>query len=64
MSLFSVGIIYMTVHFLIKAFNIAIERKEISKPKYRFLVSASIAVGLSISTVLPIGYYKLIEFIL
>ncbi|AOV07364.1 hypothetical protein [Sporosarcina ureilytica] len=63
MSFFSIVIVYITIHSLIKAFNIAINRREISKQKYRFLVSSSILVGLSIATVLPFGYYKLVETI-
>lgn len=63
-SFFSIVIVYLTIHSLIKLFNIAIERKEISKQKYRFLVFSSVVVGLSIATAIPFGYYKLFETIL
>lgn len=61
MSLFSIVIVFITIHSLIKVFNIAIERREISKQNYRISVSSSILVGVSVATALPLGYYKLVE---
>lgn len=63
-SIYSVIIIFITVTALIKVFNIAIKRKEISKQKYKFLVTSCIMIGLLIASILPFGYQKIFEFML
>lgn len=61
-SFYSIIIIFITVTALIKVFNVAIRRKEISERKYKVLVTSSIMIGLLIASVLPLGYQKIFEF--
>lgn len=63
-SFFSVVIIYMTVHSIIKALNIPLNRDEISKRKYRLIMATSIFIGTLIAVVLPFGYERLFASIL
>nr|WP_289037744.1 hypothetical protein [uncultured Allobacillus sp.] len=60
-SLNSVLIVYMTISTIIKALNIALKRKEISKQKYRLLVASSTMIGVSIATALPFVFIKVFE---
>ncbi|WP_208586140.1 hypothetical protein [Gracilibacillus suaedae] len=62
-SIFSAFIIFMTVYFLIKAFDIAYQREEISLSKFRVLVTSSIVIGLLIASMLPFGYQKVFDTI-
>lgn len=51
----------MTISTIIKALNIALKRKEISKQKYRLLVASSTMIGVSIATALPFIFIKVFE---
>ncbi|MDO6655820.1 hypothetical protein [Anaerobacillus sp. 1_MG-2023] len=64
MSFFSAVIIYITVHSIIKALNIALNRNEISKRKYRLIMAISISIGTFVAIVLPFGYQRLFAAIL
>ncbi|MFK3959105.1 hypothetical protein [Guptibacillus hwajinpoensis] len=64
MSFFSAVIIYITVHSIIKALNIALNRNEISKRKYRLIMAISIFIGTFVAVVLPFGYERLFDAIL
>lgn len=63
-SFFSAVIIYMTVHSIIKALNIALNRNEISKRKYRLIKAISIFIGTLVAVVFPFGYQRLLDAIL
>ncbi len=58
-SIFSALIIYTTVRSLIKVYNTALKRDEISKRKHRFLITISTLAGFFIATLLPLGYLSL-----
>ena len=63
-SFFSAVIIYITVHSIIKALNIALNRNEISKRKYRLIMAISIFIGTFVAVILPFGYQRLFDAIL
>ena len=63
-SFFSAVIIFITVHWIIKALNIALEREEISKRKYRLIMAISIFIGTFVAVVLPFGYQRLFDTIM
>ncbi|MGD7043103.1 hypothetical protein [Jeotgalibacillus proteolyticus] len=63
-SFFSAVIIFITVHSIIKVLNIALNRDEISKRKYRLMMAVSIFVGTFVALVLPFGYQRLFEAIM
>ncbi|PFG12257.1 hypothetical protein [Bacillus sp. es.036] len=63
-SFFSAVIIYITVHSIIQALNIALNRNEISKRKYCLFMAISIFIGTFVAVVLPFGYQRLFDAIL
>ena len=63
LSVFSLAIVVMTIYSLIKVFNIAYNRAEISLRKYRFLVTSSIVTGLLVISILPFIYQKIFDAI-
>ncbi|RKL64737.1 hypothetical protein CR203_24685 [Salipaludibacillus neizhouensis] len=63
-SIFSAIIIFITVFSMIKVLHIAYKRKGILILKYRVLATSFIVVGISVASVLPIGYQRLFELIL
>nr|WP_246231613.1 hypothetical protein [Sporosarcina jiandibaonis] len=63
-SIFSAIIIFMTVYSLIKVFNIAYKRRELSLRKFRLLVTASFLAGLLVGSILPFFYQKIFDGIL
>ena len=64
MSIYSAIIIFITVYSMIKVFNIAYKREDISLRKFRVLVTSSIVIGLFVASILPFGYQKLFVSIL
>ncbi len=54
----------MTVHSIIKALKIALNRNEISERKYRLIMAVSIFIGTFVAVVLPFGYERLFDVIL
>ncbi|WLR60201.1 hypothetical protein [Guptibacillus hwajinpoensis] len=63
-SFFSGVIIFITVYSIIKALNVALNRDEISKRKYRLILAISIFIGAFVAVVLPLGYQRLFDTIL
>ena len=63
-NIFSAIIIFITIYSMIKVFNIAYQREEISLRKFKVLVTSSIAIGLFIASILPFGYKKIFDAIL
>lgn len=59
-SFFSIVIVCITVGAMIIVLNIAVQREEISKRKYKFIMTCAIVIGTFIATVLPFGYAKTI----
>ncbi|WP_342431012.1 hypothetical protein [Neobacillus sp. FSL H8-0543] len=58
-SVTSAIIIFMTVIYLMKAFNIAYKRNEISLRKFIVFSTSSIGIGVIVASVLPFGYQKI-----
>jgi hypothetical protein len=58
-SVFSAIIIFMTVFYLMKAFNIAYKRNEISLRKFIVFSTSSIVIGVIVASVLPFVYQKI-----
>ncbi|GGD15198.1 hypothetical protein GCM10011389_23580 [Pontibacillus salipaludis] len=63
LSIFSAIIILMTVYSMVRVFNIAKKRSDITIVQYKTYVTITIASGLVIATLLPFGYLKLVEMI-
>ncbi|MGM0751896.1 MAG: hypothetical protein ACQET6_08175 [Bacillota bacterium] len=58
-TFFSIIIIYRTVHSMIKLFTIAYKRQELSRRKYRWMVTISILTGMTIVSILPFTFQAL-----
>nr|WP_306074231.1 hypothetical protein [Neobacillus sp. 179.-C4.2 HS]MDP5194202.1 hypothetical protein [Neobacillus sp. 179.-C4.2 HS] len=62
-SVFSAIIIFITVFYMIKVFNMAFKRNEISLHKLIIFSTSSIVIGLLVALVLPFGYQKIMDYI-
>ncbi|MBV7507368.1 hypothetical protein KW850_19190 [Bacillus sp. sid0103] len=62
-SVFSAIILFITVFFMMKVFNIAFKRNEISLRKCIIFSTSSIVIGLLVASVLPFGYQKIIDYV-
>ncbi|WP_201715680.1 hypothetical protein [Rossellomorea arthrocnemi] len=50
---FSIIIIYLTVHALLKLFSIAYNRRELTKRKYRWMVTITLLTGTIVASIFP-----------
>ncbi|KGX92330.1 hypothetical protein N781_16350 [Pontibacillus halophilus JSM 076056 = DSM 19796] len=64
MSIFSSIIVVMTVYNIIRVLNIAYKRKELTLRKFVLYSTVSIAIGVSVTSVLPFGYQKVVQYLL
>lgn len=62
-SIFSAIIIFITIFFMMKAFNIAYKRNEISLRKFIIFSTFSILIGVMVASILPFGYQIIIDYI-
>lgn len=60
-SLFSIIIIFITVFSMVKVFNIAYQRKEITRKNFRIYVASAVVIGVCIAVILPYGYQYMFE---
>lgn len=62
-SIFSAIIVLITVYHILKVLTIAHKRKEITQRKFIFIAAGSILIGLAVSSALPFGYQKVLDFV-
>lgn len=62
-SIFSAIIILITVYHILKVLTIAHKRKEITQRKFIIIAASSVLTALAVSSILPFGYQKILNFI-